>query len=123
MTGHGFRTRGGELSSQGGSHNAYVNLMSETGIPVGITLLIALGLISADGYRTVKRYKTKGEWGRVIAVSNAALFALLIGLFFQPQIFNIGDSIGLLLMFLLGTPYYLYRFPALRIKLGRAAAA
>jgi hypothetical protein len=104
--GVGFRAKG-EASGIAGAHNAFLSLAVQVGVIVAPLLLFAVLSISV-----VTMLRCRAGFFVDIQVNSMArsvgpaILAILIGAFFETQIFNLGDSFGILLILCLGFPYY-----------------
>jgi len=104
--GVGFRAKG-EASGIIGGHNAFLTLAVQVGIIVAPLLIFAvLAIAVVTMFRCRAGFFVDVQFNSMAHSVGPAILAMSIGAFFQPQIFNLGDSFGILLILCLGFPYY-----------------
>ena len=94
LFGYGFRNREDYLTT----HNAYMNLILENGILISGFLLIFITFKLVNGLFVMKKMSWEG------CCVTSGLFALMMSLFFQPQLINFGDTVGVMFLILLAAP-------------------
>jgi len=90
ILGVGFRNR----DAYYGAHNGYLNVIMENGLIIGMIIIgyilyrVTIGMVTASNKEDV--------------CASAGILAIALGSFFQPQLINFGDAMGLsLLLFLM----------------------
>jgi hypothetical protein len=86
-------------------HNGYLKLIVEFGIPGGglLILLLAYNLVIA-GIDAIRPAGKTRQQHRFDCARFGGLGALLFGAFFQPQVFNVGDTFAVSMLLLLFRP-------------------
>lgn len=96
LIGFGFRSR----SNYESVHNAYLGLLIENGLFVGTFIIIAILVQAAMACFSIIR----GTRNMAVLACFCGIPAVAAGAFFQPQIINFGDPMGLSFLFLMFCP-------------------
>jgi O-antigen ligase len=94
-------------------HNGFLKLIVEFGV-VGGGILIG-AILWLVGQAVVNAYSLSGEdplLRRFASARAAGLVALAVAAFFQPQLFNVGDAVGISIVLLLFGPDTIFRVTA-----------
>lgn len=91
FSGFGFRQR----TEYYGVHNGYLNFVLENGVVIGISFIFLLGF---NICRSAFSYLNSDDETKMIF---GGFLSVAIGCFFQPQLINFGDPMGVVFIFLL----------------------
>lgn len=101
LLGYGFRQR----DSYFGAHNGYLNTLLENGIILGGICIAAILMKLANlTYSSLVNRGKRRDSLRERAGITAALLAISLATFFQPQLINFGDPMGATLILLMAYP-------------------
>lgn len=86
-------------------HNGYLKTLVEFGVlGGGLIIFLIASVIAAAGVEAIKHSGNDQQQHRFACARFAGLAAVAFGAFFQPQLFNLGDAFGILVMLLLFRP-------------------
>lgn len=86
-------------------HNGYLKTLVEFGVlGGGLIIFLIASVIAVAGVEAIKPSGNDQQQHRFACARFAGLAAVAFGAFFQPQLFNLGDAFGILVMLLLFRP-------------------
>jgi hypothetical protein len=86
-------------------HNGYLKMLVEFGIVGGGLIILSMGCaVVMAGVEAIRSSGQDRQLRRFACARFGGLVALAFGVFFQPQLLNFGDAMGITILFLLFKP-------------------